>query len=147
MEKFLSILSTLSTGDRVVIPKSGVKIVQHHGIFLGYSDGRYIFIENKDGIGVRVVTAQVFFAGVNEVTRVNRFVPKQGYSRHDLYRYALSKKGRAYNLLSYNCEHFANEIQHRVVKSKQADTGLFLGFLALIIGIAAAGSNNNSKKR
>lgn len=143
MRNFLHILSTLQVGDRIVVPKSGFNMVQHNAIYLGFKNGRHLIIENKEGFGVRVVYAETFFAGVQKITRVTRFVPKYGYSRNDLANYALSKKGKAYDLWNYNCEHFANEVQHRVIKSKQSDTGkgiAALGIAALVIaGLASLG--------
>ncbi len=144
MTKFLHIIKGLLVGDRVVIPKSGVRIIQHHGIYLGFSNSYHWFIENKDGIGVRVVKAEVFFSDVYEITRIVRFTPKSGYSRHDLYRYAMTKKGKPYHLVNYNCEHLANELQYRVVRSKQADTGVgfaLFGLALLLLGGLSGGKN------
>lgn len=140
MRKFLHVLNTLQIGDRLVVPKSNFRMVQHHAIFLGFLNGHYWFIENKESFGVRIVTAEVFFVGVDEITRIVKFVPKVGYSRRVLSDYALSKKGKGYNLVSYNCEHFANEVQNRVIKSHQADTGVALGMLAGLVLLIAIGS-------
>ncbi|MDP1801492.1 MAG: hypothetical protein Q8L81_09080 [Bacteroidota bacterium] len=148
MNKFLHILIKLEVGDRIVVPKSTWDLIQHHAIYLGYWNNQYWFIENKEGYGVRIVCADVFFAGVNKVTRINKFTPRYNYSRNDLYNYALTKQGRRYDLLKYNCEHLSNELQHHVVKSKQASTGLGLGLLALglfIAGVASESNNNKSK--
>lgn len=137
MNKFYQTLNTLRAGDRIVVPKSYLRVVQHHAIYLGVENGQHWIIENKEVFGVRVVNAATFFAGVNEITRINPFVPKHGYSRNDLINYALSKKGRRYHLTNYNCEHFANEVQHRVVKSRQADTGVgvaVFGLALLLLG-------------
>lgn len=144
MRKFLPTLANLQIGDRIVVPKSTLNLVQHHAIFLGVKKGRYQFIENKDGIGVRLVTAEIFFLGVNKITDVMRFKPKVGYNRNDLERYALTKLGKPYHLINYNCEHFSSEVQNRIVKSQQADTGIgiaIFGLAALIIGGIAGGTN------
>lgn len=140
MRKFLHPLSTLQIGDRVVVPKSNLRMVQHHAIFLGWQNGNYWIMENKEGYGVRVVTAETFFVGVDQITRIVKFIPKDGYSRQNLSNYALSKKGKAYNLVSYNCEHFANEVQNRVIKSHQSDNGVALGVLACLALLVAIGS-------
>jgi len=142
MKKFYSTLISLQVGDRVVLPKSGLDLVQHHAIFLGLSNGHYWFIENKDGIGVQVVDSETFFLGSEKITRIERFQPRAGYSRPDLVEYALSLRGKGYELLKYNCEHFCNDVQHRTVSSNQANIGVGIGIaagLALLIGIAASG--------
>lgn len=131
-------------GDRIVVPKSAWDIMQHHAIYLGYRNSQYWFIENKEGYGVRIVNADVFFTGVNKITRINKFIPRYNYSRNDLYNYALTKQGKGYNLLNYNCEHLSNELQYHVVKSKQANTGIgivLFGLAALLIGGLASAGN------
>lgn len=116
--------------------------MQHHAIFLGFQNGHFWIIENKDGFGVRVVNADVFFTGVDVITRIERFVPRAGYSRNDLATYALSKKGTAYNLLHYNCETFCNDVMHHVPVSKQTNNGLaigaFTGVALLLFALAAS---------
>lgn len=147
MEKFYYTLNQLSIGDRIVVPKSFFNLVQHHAIFLGYSNGHYWFIENKEGHGVRKITAEVFFAGVDRITRIEKFQPKWNYSREDLARYALNKLGVSYHLTRYNCEHFANQVQHQRVESKQANVGIGLGLLAGSILLANAFSNSGSSRK
>lgn len=147
MRNFLHILATLKIGDRIVVPKSAWEMVQHHAIFIGVKNGRYQFIENKDGIGVRIVYAETFFIGVDKITRIARFIPKQGYQRNELVKYALSKLGKSYHLLKYNCEHFANEVQNRVVKSKQADRGLGFALLGLVAVVIASSGSSNRKRQ
>lgn len=148
MNKFYNTLVSLKVGDRVVVPKSHLDLVQHHAIFLGYENGHYWFIENKEGIGVRVVNANTFFFDVLKITRIIPFIPKNGYSRNDLVKYALSKVGKKYDLTRYNCEHLASELQHKVVRSKQAETGVFIAVAAIllfIIGILVSSNKNNLK--
>lgn len=147
MNKFLQTLLSLKVGDRLIVPKSAWDIVQHHAIYMGYRGGHYWFIENKENIGVRLVTAGVFLNGVIKITEVKRFIPRENYTRDDLYAYALTKRGKAYNLLSYNCEHLANELQHRVVKSKQADTGVGLALFSLALLLIGAASGGSNKRR
>ncbi len=144
MKNFYSTLLTLNIGDRIVVPKSTLNFVQHHAIFLGFQNGQFWIIENKDGIGVRVVSADVFFAGVNVITRIERFNPRPGYFSNELVTYALSKKGKAYNLVHYNCETFCNDIQHHVPVSQQANNGLAIGAfvsITLLLVALSAGSN------
>ena len=141
MSRFLHSLMTLEVGDRIVVPKSAWDLVQHHAIYIGFWNSQYWFIENKEGCGVRIISADVFFAGVNKITRIVKFKPSYNYSRNDLYAFALSKRGRAYDLWNYNCEHFANEVQHRVVRSVQSDNGRGIAKLGvaalLIVGLAS----------
>lgn len=121
MIDFYNLMPKLQIGDRVIVPKSAFNLVQHHAIYIGQENGIHYLIENKEGIGVRVVPANLFFKGVSVVTRIESFSPMPGYSRLQLQQYALSKKGTPYHLANYNCEHFANEIQHGHVDSGQVN--------------------------
>ncbi len=129
----MEIFWNLNIGDRIVVPKSFIKWVQHHAIYLGWEKGHHWIIENKEGIGVRVVTATDFFKDVIEITRIEKFKPSTAYSRRHLKDFALSKIEDEYSLLNYNCESFANLIQYGKATSSQVSTGISLG----VIGITA----------
>ncbi len=133
MKNYNNILTQLRVGDRIVGPKSSIRWIQHHAIYLGFHNESHLFIENKQGYGVRVITASEFFSDFLGITRIEQFVPKLNYSRNDLVNYAMNKKGRVYNLLNYNCESFANDVQHRIPKSPQADTGKAIGITAVFL--------------
>lgn len=91
--------------------------------------------ENKIGFGVRLITADVFFKDVTEVTRIEKF-NGTNYQRKIAVQKALNKLGQSYHLIDYNCQHFANEIQYNHIKSDQVD-GLFEG-LKVAAGVAIA---------
>jgi len=147
MNKFYNTLKTLKVGDRVVVPKSGVELIQHHTIFLGYQNRQFLFIENKEGLGVRVTDSETLFRDVTYITRVIRFKPTWGYSRADLFNYALSKKGRSYHLFNYNCEHFANEVQHKARTSKQTENFIAIVFFSLLLFIIGAFASSGLKNQ
>ncbi|HQK98762.1 MAG TPA: hypothetical protein PLH61_12140 [Bacteroidia bacterium] len=125
----------LQPADRIVVPKSNLKMVQHHAIYLGRDRfGTEWIAENKIGRGVQIVTAADFFSDVMEVTRIEPFRGNQ-YQRNDAVRFAQSLQGRRYNLVEFNCEHYANVVQHKVEVSDQAKVGIGLGFLGLFLGL------------
>lgn len=129
----------LLPADRIVVPKSGLRIVQHHAVYLGQNHfGVDLIAENKIGFGVRLVTADDFFKDVIEITRIERF-NGSNYERKLAVQKALDKLGQPYHLIDYNCQHFANEIQYNLIKSDQVDE-LFEGLkvaagVALVIGL------------
>jgi hypothetical protein len=145
MNNFLLRLNELQIGDRIVVPKSKLEWVQHHAIYLGIENGQHLIIENKEGFGVRVVTAAIFFYGVSQITRIEKFYPRPGYNRNDLYHFALSKRGKSYHLINYNCETFCNEVQHHKIASRQSNIGVGLGILAGVALIAGLSSLNKKK--
>lgn len=129
-------LLNLKPADRIVVPKSVTRIVQHHAIYLGQNyEGQHLIAENKIGFGVRLIIADDFFKDVIEITRIERF-KGSNYERKLAVKKALSKCGVSYDLINYNCQHFANEIQYNLIKSDQVD-GLFEG-LKVAAGVAIA---------
>lgn len=64
----------LQPADRIVVPKSDLRWVQHHAIYLGRDENGTDWIaENKIGKGVQIVTAVDFFIDATEITRVEPF--------------------------------------------------------------------------
>ena len=55
-----------------------------------------------------------------EITRIERF-PGMEYDRRLAVQNALKKLGQPYDLINYNCQHYANEIQHGRVESDQVN--------------------------
>jgi len=111
----------LKPADRIVVPKSGIRLIQHHAICLGQDkDGRHLIAENKIGIGVGLVTAEDFFKDVIEIIEIKRFIGNN-YQRKLAVQKALNKLGLPYHLIDYNCQHFANEVQYNRIKSEQVD--------------------------
>lgn len=125
----------LKPGDRLVVPKSSLRIVQHHAIYLGYGpDGIHWMIENKIGFGVRLIRASSFLNGNPSITRIVRF-QGDGYDRKVAVQRALREIGKPYDLINYNCEHFANKVQFNRPTSGQvgAGVGIFLGLALLLL--------------
>jgi len=118
MNKRIKLLG-LQPGDRIVVPKSGLRLVQHHALYLGQNhQGVDLIAENKIGFGVRLVTVDEFFKDVIEITRIERF-KGTNYERKLAVQKALLKLRQPYHLINYNCQHFANEIQYGKVESDQ----------------------------
>jgi hypothetical protein len=131
--RFTSILDLLEPADRIVVPKSGIKLIQHHAIYTGFRLGHHWFLENKDFIGVREVMADVFFQDVQEVTRVEPYSNAHRVSREQAVAYGRSLIGRNYNLAFFNCEHLANAVQKGRPESKQVQNAV-LGTGLLVVG-------------
>jgi len=123
----------LQPADRLVVPKSTARLVQHHAIYLGLDEnGIELIAENIAGTGVRIVTASDFLLNAIEVTRVERFTGTEA-QRNWALQNAINLVGTNYDLLQFNCEHYANIVQHNRKDSIQVKTGLILG----AVGIAA----------
>jgi uncharacterized protein YycO len=126
----------LKPGDRIIVPKSGLRIIQHHVIYLGLNmQGQELFVENQIGFGVRAIEANTFFKDVLEVTKIILF-KGNNYERKTAVQIALKKIGKPYDLINYNCEHFANEIQNGYAESGQVEnlfSTIKLGIGALVV--------------
>lgn len=131
-------LQTLQPADRLVIPKSSLNIVQHHAIYLGKdSNSNRIYIENAIGKGVQRVSEAYLFRGGYKLTRVERFQGSQ-QQRNIAVQFAVQQIGKPYDLLNFNCEHYANIVQHRKNYSNQVGVGVRLSLfvLALAVGLS-----------
>jgi hypothetical protein len=122
----------LKPGDKIVVPKSWMQVIQHHVIYLGQNHlGVHLIAENAVGLYVRVITVDQFFQENPQVTRIDQFAGNNVQRRHAVER-ALKMVGQPYDLINFNCEHFANYVQKGVLKSDQMGWGiLLLGVLAI----------------
>jgi hypothetical protein len=120
MEKFI-LKYNLKPGDRIVTPRSGWRLIQHHAIYWGLDNsGVHWVIENKDNIGVRFITLEKFLENVFEIKRIEYFKGNDIERRIALERGKMHV-GKAYDLYNFNCEHFANYVQYNKVHSTQVD--------------------------
>lgn len=137
----------LKPADRIIVPKSGLEIVQHHAIYLGQNKyGEHLIIENKIGYGVRVVTIDVFLKNVSVITDIKKF-KGSNYDRKIAIERALKNHGQPYDLINFNCEHFSNKVQHNVVESFQINrflAGLMFIFV-FVLGLMFLDYSFNNK--
>jgi hypothetical protein len=125
----------LEAGDTVVVPKSEWEVIQHHALYVGCDpNGHRYMCENVIGKGVKLTRLKDFLNGTNKVSSIKKFsgTPRERYT---VIQNALAKLGRPYNLLSYNCEHFVNDVLTK--KPASAQVNLALGWAA-VIGMAWA---------
>lgn len=117
-------------GDRLVRKKDA--ILMHHGIFVGYHNGQCLVAENNTPNGVAYVTCDQFLDG-QQLTQVEPFRGNE-YQRSEVIPFINSRLNTPYDLLRYNCEHFATEVQTGQPKSNQVLIG---GLVALgLLGFA-----------
>ena len=124
----------LGIGDRMVVPKSLADMVRHHVVFIGYSeDGEAWIAENKVSYGVVQTRLDHFISGISSIHRVEKFHGSVSGQSVVVER-ALARMGWGYNAVSYNCEHFVNDVLSGKSSSKQVGTALgVLGLLALVV--------------
>lgn len=128
-------LSNLKPCDRLVLPKRELGLIQHHAIFIGTDAyGSNLYIENGIGKGVQIVDEKHLFRDGYNLTRVEIF---QGNTlqRNIALNRAMGLVGKPYDLINFNCEHYANTVQHNRCYSKQVYIGIISAFLVLILFI------------
>ena len=124
----------LTPGDEILVPKSNFNIIQHHALYLGFDENRTDWIiHNTAGVGVSLITADEFFSLCPHITEIRRF-SGTNQERKQLVQRALTKIGKPYNLIDYNCQHFTSEVKTGKAVSKQVENAIVGGLFLLFIG-------------
>ncbi len=123
----------LQPGDVVIVPKSNLKIVRHYMIFEGVNHfGQECYLENNNYYGVRRITGETFTQENPTYFEVRRFVGNENQRYWAIHR-AQSLIGRSYNLLTFNCEHYANHVQYNKDISPQVAISSIAATVLLIL--------------
>ena len=123
----------LTPGDTVISPKSSFEVVQHYALYLGQDyGGNHYMCENAYGKGVKLTRVQDYFTEYTKLTSIKRFTGNH-QERINAVQYALTRLGRSYDLINYNCEHFVNDVLFKKPSSKQvANVLVVLGFAFIV---------------
>lgn len=133
-------LSSLKIGDLIVRAKGIVST--HYLVYLGKKLCVHMVAENQLGHGVRIVTLDEALNGNNII----RFEPFGGqeHERMMVHERVNNLLGKTYNLIAFNCEHFARLIAEGKVESKQvkkaSNAAIVLG-----LGLLAIGASKGNK--
>jgi len=127
----------LEPADRIVVPKSGLQIVQHHAIYWGMDNNfNHWVMENVIGVGVKYTELGEFLSNTAKITRVEKF-NGNWWARQQAINRGQRHIGQPYNALTFNCEHFANIVQRDKDKSGQVSTVLGVAALAALVFFGA----------
>ncbi len=127
----------LQPGDRIITHKSDLRIIKHHSLYVGMdADGNAWVVENVAGDGVRWTRLDELIARNGNIKGLQRFAGTD-HQRAVIVNQALARIGLPYNALSYNCEHFVNEVLYGKRSSPQVDglmkaIGGALTFMAVV---------------
>lgn len=130
-------------GDRIIRTKGGL-FTKHHAIYIGWQDGVEWIAENQNGYGVRYLSAQEFWRR-GKIIAIERFRGTEE-ARVAIIPRINSMLGTAYNLLTYNCEHFANEILNYRPTSTQVKVAGGTAVLAVLAYMSYSKQDNNKKR-
>jgi len=126
----------LKPGDQLVESIFATGLTKHFAVYLGrLSDGQEWIAENHHHTGgVRLVTVRDYAAGERSLVRIDRFSGTE-QERHQVILRALRLAGKSYDLVQYNCEHFATEVTTGLAESKQVRNVVGGLVLLLLIGL------------
>ncbi|WP_445454965.1 hypothetical protein [Flavobacterium sp. HNIBRBA15423] len=130
-------LSHLRTGDLIVRAK-GI-FSTHYMVYIGIQNGQIIVAENQNGFGVRYVILAEALKG-NMILRTEKFGGTE-FDRQYVVGNINRILGKAYDLIAFNCEHFARMISQGMPKSKQVDT---TSNIAILSGLGMMSSKNKT---
>jgi hypothetical protein len=108
----------LEPGDVLIEPKSQFEVVDHYIVYLGKGiEGWDRYMENYPYVGVQYISETDF----SNIKRIRRFEGNQDERKLAVNR-AVSLHRENYDLINFNCEHFANYVQYNIPFSKQVGT-------------------------
>jgi hypothetical protein len=119
-------LLTIRIGD-LIIRKKG-PFSTHYMVYIGWHNGIELVAENQIGVGVRYVSLQEALAG-NSIKRFEKFGGTEA-QRQTVISRINAMLGKAYDLMVFNCEHFARWIANGKTESKQVKTASTLAITA-----------------
>lgn len=108
-------INTLKIGDLIIRQKGPASA--HYMVYVGWHNGIELVAENQTGHGVRFVSLQTALDG-NPIKRLEPFGGKE-HERELVIPKIRSLLGTNYNLINFNCEHFARLISNGTAESKQ----------------------------
>jgi hypothetical protein len=126
----------LRPGDQLVEPVFATCLTKHFAVYLGrLSDGQEWIAENHHLTdGVRLITVQDYAVAGRSLVRIDRFSGTERERQQVVLR-AVKLAGKSYDLVQYNCEHFATEVTTGLAESKQVTNVISGLVLLLLIGL------------
>lgn len=150
---FITMISTivlvndLRPADVIIARRKGINLVDHYVVYMGHDDSGHWFMANLLGRGVQWYNEDKVSELIDRYTptEVAYFEGTENERTNALQRAARSV-GRSYNLLTFNCEHFANWVQYGESYSDQVETAKQIGktvagVALLIIAVRALAKN------
>ena len=130
-------INTLKTGDLIVRQKGPFST--HYIVWIGWQNGIQRVAENQSGIGVRYTSLQEALAG----NSIERFEPFGGTEaqRQSVISKVNSLLKKPYDLVVFNCEHFARWIANSKKESRQVKTA---STVAITAGLSLLASKSNT---
>lgn len=130
-------INNLQTGDLIVRQKGPLST--HFIVWIGVQNGIKVVAENQTGVGVRFTSLEEALAG-NSIRRLEKFGGNEN-QRQEVISRIKKLLGKPYDLIVFNCEHFARWVATGKIESKQVKT---VSTIAITAGLSLLGSKNNT---
>jgi hypothetical protein len=144
-EQFV-IINNLQPGDAILLKKKFMGMLNHFAVYLGrdrYTNKPLFAANYTKGVEILEEGLVLQFLQTLEPEKIERFYGTN-QERMEAVKRAIQMRGRPYDLITNNCEHYKNYVQRGERYSKQVDdfgkTAMVEGGLAAIAGAA---TNNN----
>lgn len=124
-------INTLRIGDLIVRTKGPFSA--HYLVYVGIINGVKMVAENQFGKGVQYTTLKNALAG-NPIKRIEPFEGSET-ERSKVIPKINRLIGKTYDLIAFNCEHFARGISKGKIESKQVR---IVGTISILIVLAFA---------
>ena len=121
-------------GDQLVTSLFKTGLAKHFAIYLGKNKNGVEWIaENKKFNNVQIIPASEYFARVESIDRIEKFTGNN-IERNEAVKRAYKLAGKSYDLINYNCEHYANE----VVTGRSFSNQVTLAIMGVVTMISVA---------
>lgn len=131
--------TNLNIGD-IIVRQKGIWST-HYMVYVGVQNGIRTVAENQDKFGVRFISLEQALKN-KSVLQIEKFNGTE-QERLMVIPKAMQLLGKAYDLVSFNYEHFARLITQGKIKSRQVD---LVSSLALLVGVSFSLGSLTSKK-
>lgn len=126
----------IQPADVIIVEKNGWRILDHFVVYLGEQHGQLYFAVNLSHRGVVVISEQELDVYSKKFTPISvRRFKGNDLQRHAAIQRALAANGQRYNLVGFNCEHYANYVQTGKASSAQVNNFAGLASVVLLFGI------------
>lgn len=130
-------INNLKTGDLIVRQKGPLST--HFIVWIGVQNGIKVVAENQTGVGVRFTSLEEALAG-NSIRRLEKFGGNEN-QRQEIISRIKKLLGKPYDLIIFNCEHFARWVATGKIESKQVKIA---STVAITTGLTMLASKNST---
>lgn len=137
---FITMKNRFEIGD--ILKRAKGPFSRHYMVYVGFINGVESIAENQQGVGVR-------YLPLTTALKQGKIIAHEKFTGNDYERLLVKSKideliGTDYNLVNFNCEHFARKVTTGKAHSKQVNNTCLL---LLGVGTATLLASKNPRAR